>query len=122
MSRVHQIERERLMVGSSADLGDRMASRAAQAVNYVLGVIELFLAFRFFLLLLGANSSNAFVSFVYAVSGLFVAPFKGIFSNSVQGVAVFDWATVLAMIVYAVIAYAVVNLIAAAQADDDDVI
>jgi len=84
-------------------------------VYYILGIIEAFLAFRLIFKLLGANPGSAFVSFIYNVSGAFVAPFGGIFRSAVnKGIetkSVLDPTTIIAMIVYALIAYGIVKLI-----------
>jgi len=82
-----------------------------QIVWYVLGFIEILLAFRFILKLLGANDGAGFSRLVYEVSHLFVSPFINVFSTTqVQG-SVFEWATVLAMIVYWVIALGIIRLL-----------
>src|SRR5687768_17519939 len=55
-------------------------STAANVVWYILGVLEIMLAFRFALKLFGANPSSGFVDFVYNVSGVLTAPFDSIFN------------------------------------------
>lgn len=54
-----------------------------RVVYYVLGVIEVFLALRFVLRMLGANAQTAFVQFIYSVSAIFMAPFTAIFKTTV---------------------------------------
>lgn len=73
----------------------------------VAGVILLLLAFRFILSLLGANTSNSFAQFIYNTSHPFVAPFFGLFNyNNIQyGVSRFEVYTLVAMLVYAAIAW-----------------
>ena len=85
-------------------------------VNYLLGVLDLLLVFRLIFKLLGANPGSAFVSLLYNISGVFLAPFSGIFRAIVinKGIAnesVLEPSTIIAMIVYALIAYGVVRLI-----------
>lgn len=84
-------------------------------IYFILGFLEIFLAFRFVLKLAGANPSSGFVDFIYNVSGFFIMPFKGIFRSSTgQGIettSVFDSATLIAMIVYALVAWGIVKLI-----------
>ncbi|KAF0092620.1 MAG: hypothetical protein FD141_804 [Fusobacteria bacterium] len=79
-------------------------------------IIEVILAFRLVLKLLGANAESAFVKFIYGVSQVFVGVFQGIFSDaSTEGLettAVFEPGTVIAMIVVAIIAWIVMKLIA----------
>lgn len=83
----------------------------ARVVYFIFGVIIAFIALRFVLLLLGANEGNAFVDFVYAVSGVFVAPFYGIFGNTPQfGRSVLDISSIVAMAVYALVAWGLAAL------------
>lgn len=78
-----------------------------QIVWFVSGVILLLLGFRFVLSLLGANTSNGFAQFIYNTSHPFVAPFFGLFNyNNIQyGVSRFEIYTLVAMAVYAAIAW-----------------
>jgi hypothetical protein len=84
--------------------------RAYQVIWYILGVVEVLLAFRVLLLLLGANPRSGFTSFIYALSGPFAIPFAGILRSSVTGGSVMEWSTLIGMIVYALIAYGLVKL------------
>jgi len=73
------------------------------------------LAFRLIFKILGANPEHTFVSIIYNISGAFLAPFSGIFRTSVtKGIetkSVLEPATIIAMIVCALISYGVVELI-----------
>ncbi len=82
-----------------------------QVVWYVLGVIEVLLVFRFLLKMAGANSYSTFVNFIYAFSEPFAAPFRGVFGVTASAQYVFEWTTIVAMVVYAVVAYGIVKLI-----------
>lgn len=85
--------------------------RGTQIVWYLLGFIEALLAFRFLLKLLGANPAAGFSSFVYKISYPFAAPFISVFRiTQVQG-SVFEWTTLLAMLVYWLIAWAIIKLL-----------
>ncbi|MDH7566294.1 MAG: YggT family protein [Clostridiales bacterium] len=89
--------------------------KSRNAIYYVLGVMEVMLAFRFIFKLLGANPNSGFVAFLYSITGIFAAPFSGIFNSfATNGLAVrsvFEPAVIIAMIVYAIIAWGLVNLI-----------
>lgn len=91
----------------------------ANGVWFLTGVIEVFLAFRFFLKLLGANPASGFVSFVYSVSSPLTAPFRGIFSTpTTEGditTSIFETSTLVAVIVYALLGWAIVKLMALSQ-------
>lgn len=84
--------------------------RTYQIVWYVLAVIEILLAFRMALRALGANPFSGFTNFVYAVSNPFALPFSGILQTNVSGASVFEWSTIVAALVYLVIAYGIVHL------------
>jgi hypothetical protein len=84
--------------------------RAYQIIWYILGVIEVVLAFRIVLKFLGANSYSGFTNFIYAVSSPFALPFAGILRTTVSSDLVFEWSTLIAMVVYAVVAYGLVAL------------
>ena len=84
--------------------------RGTQVVWYILGLLEVLLAFRFVLKLLAANPSAGFSSFIYNVSHPFAAPFLNVFNvTKVEG-GVFEWTTLLAMFVYWLIAWGIVRL------------
>jgi hypothetical protein len=84
--------------------------RGTQIVWYILGLIEVLLAFRFVLKLLGANPAAGFTSFIYGVSYIFAAPFLSVFRISqVEGNA-FEWTTLLAIFVYWVLAVGIIKL------------
>jgi len=82
-----------------------------RVVYYVLGVIEVFLGTRFLLRMLGANAHTAFVQFIYSVSAVFMAPFTAIFKTTVTEGAKLEWSILVAMAVYALIAWGIVVLI-----------
>lgn len=80
-------------------------------VWYVAGILLVLLAFRFALALLGANPANAFANFIYNASHPFVAPFFSLFGYDLQyGVSRVEVYTLVAMAVYAVIAYGIGRL------------
>lgn len=85
--------------------------RGTQVVWYILSVLEAMLAIRFALKLLGANPVAGFSSFIYGITYPFAAPFLGVFKSSkpVAG-SVFEWTTLLAMLVYWLLAVAIIKL------------
>ncbi len=84
--------------------------RGTQVVWYLLGLIEVLLVFRFVLKLLGANPGAGFTDFVYAVSGVFAAPFLNVFRVTQVSGSTFEWASLLAMFAYWVLAYGLIKL------------
>jgi hypothetical protein len=84
---------------------------AQRFIWFIAGVIDALIAIRFVLLLLGANQSAGFVDFIYGITGVLVAPFVGIFGEPIYGQFMFEWSSVLAIIVYSLIAWGIVRLI-----------
>lgn len=78
---------------------------------YVAGVLLVLLAFRFVLALLGANPDNGFANFIYTLSHPFVAPFFSLFGYNLRlGVSHFETYTLVAMAVYAIVAWGLAKL------------
>ena len=82
-----------------------------RVIYFVLGVIEVIMGLRFVFRLLGANPDSAFVRALYNLSLVFVAPFNGIFNDQTLGnTSVFEVSTLIAMLIYALIAWGLVAL------------
>jgi hypothetical protein len=84
--------------------------RIYQLIWYALGFIEVLLAFRFFLKLIGANPFTGFVSLIYGLSEPFILPFSGIVQTTVANTSIFEWSAIIAAIVYVIVAYGLVQL------------
>lgn len=90
-----------------------------QTVEYLIyfafGFLEVMLAFRLLLKLTGANTISGFVKFIYGLTGIFVMPFQGIFhqafSQGVDATAILEPATLVALIVYVLLAWGIVKLL-----------
>src|SRR5947209_3639570 len=90
--------------------------RAAAAVGLMVGVVDIVIAGRFLLELLGASLQSSFVNMILLVSAPLVAPFHGIFGNAGSKTNVFEPAALVAIAVYAVIGWGIVMLIRIATA------
>ncbi|CAN5688799.1 hypothetical protein BH11PAT2_BH11PAT2_04260 [soil metagenome] len=84
--------------------------RSTQIVWYVLGLIEVLLAFRFVLKLLGANPSAGFSHIVYSITYPLAAPFLAVFNSTRVSDSIFEWTTLLAMFVYWAIAMGLIKI------------
>lgn len=84
--------------------------RGTQIVWYILGIIEVLLAFRFVLKLLGANPAAGFSSFIYGLTYVFAEPFLNVFRVTTVSGSALEWTTLLAMLVYWVIAIGIIKL------------
>jgi hypothetical protein len=87
------------------------ADRLVQAVWLVFGIIEGLLAIRFLLLLLGANRANDFAQLILGASRPLVAPFVGLFGTPAVGPSVFELHTLVAMLVYLLLAWVMVKIV-----------
>lgn len=76
---------------------------AKRVVYYIGGVIMALIALRFLFLLLGANQGSGFVDFIYGLSGIFVAPFIGIFGEPTFGASYVEISSIVAIVVYGLI-------------------
>jgi uncharacterized protein YggT (Ycf19 family) len=70
---------------------------------WLAAVLEIMLLLRFFLKLIGANQSNAFAGFLYAFTDIILHPFSGI----VGALFTFEWSTLIGMLVYGLLFFAV---------------
>lgn len=84
--------------------------RSYQIVWYIVGLIEVLLGFRVVLLLFGADSNSGFANLIYSMSDPLASPFAGIFGVTRTSGAVFEWSTLIAMMVYAIVAYGIVAI------------
>jgi hypothetical protein len=85
--------------------------RAIQAVWWIVGFLDVLIAIRFVLKLFGANTSAAFVRFMYDVTWPLVAPFHGIFNTTQEGRSILEPESLVAIAIYALIGWGVVSLI-----------
>jgi uncharacterized protein YggT (Ycf19 family) len=85
--------------------------RAAAFVGFIVGVVDVFIAARFLGKLFGASAQSAFVNFIYQVSAPMVSPFTGIFGDTGTKTNTFETASLVALVVYAVIGWGLVVLI-----------
>ena len=84
---------------------------AQRVVWFIVGAISVLIALRFVLLLLGASREAGFTEFIYGPSGIFAAPFLGIFGQPTYGSSVFEVSSLLAIAVYLLIGWGIAKLL-----------
>mgnify|MGYP001571001763 CR=1 FL=1 len=97
----------------------KIAATGSQTTEYLIyfffGALEVLLAFRLVLKLMGASVSSAFVNIIYDLSGLFILPFEGIFrrgfTQGIETTSVLEPSTLVAIIVYAILSWGIVKLV-----------
>ncbi len=90
----------------------------SRVMQVVFALVQILLVFRLGFKLLGANASNVFVNLIYATTAPLVGLFEGIFSEvNMEGntFAVFEPATVIAIIVTAAVSYIVLRMLSVKQ-------
>lgn len=77
-------------------------------LQWFLAVLEVSLAIRFILRLIGADANNMFAGFLYALTEIILFPFSSIVKDPVfrQNQA-FEWSTLIAMAIYYLIFWAI---------------
>ena len=92
---------------------------AQRIIYYIGGVIIALLAVRLLLQLFGANQASEFVSFVYSLSGIFVAPFYGIFGEPTFGQSHFETSALVAIVVYTLVIVGIAKLLAVTRPHEE---
>ncbi|MBJ7609023.1 MAG: YggT family protein [Candidatus Dormibacteraeota bacterium] len=85
--------------------------RLRQLLRLALLVVEAMVALRIVLKVTGANAQAGFSSFVYRVSSPFVEPFHPVFADQSVNQHPFEVGSLLAMVVYAALAYLAVRVV-----------
>lgn len=85
--------------------------RVQRMIYYVFGVVQAFIAIRFILKLLAANPSSPFTQIIYNISWVFVFAFNGVVPDTASGSSVLEWFSIVAIVVYALVAVGLAKLI-----------
>ena len=92
--------------------GRRMIGyRVTQLVYWVFGLIEGLIAIRFVLKALDANPAAGFAQFIYGITSGLVWPFVNLFPNPTYQGATFELSSIIAFIVYALLAWLIGQLV-----------
>ena len=94
-------------------------------IYYLFGALEVLLTFRLILKIAGASTFSGFVRFIYGLSGFFVRPFEGIFrrvaSEGIETTSILEPSTIVALVVYAIVAVGIVKLIRISSGEEQPV-
>lgn len=84
-------------------------------IYFLFGLLEVLLVFRLVLKVTGASMASAFVGMIYGLTGVFILPFEGIFrrwfAQGVETTSILEPSTLVAIVVYAVLAWGIVMLL-----------
>jgi hypothetical protein len=95
---------------AGTDSGEFLLRKVNDIVWLFIGLIMLLLVVRVIFLLLGANNTGI-VSTIYQTSGVFIAPFVGIFQSPSYGSSFFDMAAVVGLVFYAILGFVITSVL-----------
>ncbi len=97
---------------TSRESSDQTTVILVNLVRIAYGFLAVMLALRMFLSLFAANTTNSFAVFVYSFTRPFVRPFQGLFGVDTlsAGGSRFEIETLVAIIVYGLVAWLLINL------------
>jgi len=81
--------------------------KITQLIWLFLGILEALIALRIGLKLIGANPDSPIVALIYGLTYLFLFPFEGMTATPTAGGIVLELSSLFAMLIYALIAWAV---------------
>lgn len=89
------------------------ATVARRAIIFIFGLIQGLILLRIVLLLVAARQGNDLVSFIYTLSDIFVAPFRGILriNEVAAGQSALDVAAIVAIIGWTILELIVLGLL-----------
>lgn len=81
--------------------------KATQLVWLLFGFLEVMIALRIALKMIGANSDSPIVALIYGFTYMFLFPFEGMTATPASGGMVLELSSLFAMVIYALIAWAI---------------
>lgn len=85
--------------------------KATQLIWLLLGILEVMIALRIGLKLIGANPDSPIVAVIYGFTYLFLFPFTGLVSSPTTGNFVLELSSMFAMVVYSLLAWAAERIV-----------
>ncbi|HEX7556764.1 MAG TPA: hypothetical protein VF338_09085 [Leptolinea sp.] len=85
--------------------------KATQLIWLLFGILEVIIALRIGLLMIGANPNSPIVALIYGFTFLFLFPFTGLVNSPAVGNMVLELSSIFAMVIYALIAWAIERIV-----------
>ena len=85
--------------------------KASQLIWLLFGTLEVLIALRIGLKLIGANADSPIVAMIYGFTSLFLLPFAGLIASPTVGGMVLEISSLFAITVYALVAVGVERLV-----------
>ena len=105
-------ERDVVVIQTPAQIATRRTAllKIQQIIYLILGVMEGLITIRFLLRLFAANPAAGFAQFIYGVTGPMLFPFYGLFPTPQFEGSVMEVISIVAMLVYALLAWLVIRI------------
>jgi len=89
------------------------AGMVERLIIWIFGIIQLLIILRIVLLLFAARDANPIVSFIYSITDLLVAPFRGIFGMNeiAAGATALDVAALVALVGWTILELVILGLV-----------
>jgi uncharacterized protein YggT (Ycf19 family) len=85
--------------------------RTVEVIYLVFGIVDALLLVRLLLKILGTNPDAPFSSFIYNLTDVLLGPFKGMLAAVVSGKTIFEPSVLIAILVYALIAWMLAKIV-----------
>jgi hypothetical protein len=106
-----EVEKRQEIVENVAMARNLKLSKITQFTWLLFGLLLALIALRVILKLIAANPASPFAALVYGVSDLFLWPFFGLTATPQAGGAIVEIPSIIAMVVYALVAWAIVKVL-----------
>lgn len=108
----HEVTTDEPVAASSSEVVSNFnpGRRAVELIYLVFGVIDGLLLIRLLLKLMGANPDAGFASWIYGVTGVLLAPFRGLLPTVGNTQSQLEMSVVIAIVVYALIGWVLARL------------
>ena len=104
------VRAQRQVVEDPSAPGRVLVARIAGLIWLLFGILDALIFVRIVLKMVAANPASGFAAFVYNLTGVFLLPFSNLIASPVIGTGVFEIFSVIAMVVYALLAWVIVRL------------
>src|SRR4051812_47445311 len=104
------IQAQRQVVEDPSASGRVLVARISGIIWLLFGVLDALIVLRVVLKFIAANPTNDFSNFIYSVTNIFLSPFNNLIASPAIGNGVFEISSLIALIVYTLLAWLVVRL------------
>jgi hypothetical protein len=112
------IIRPEQIVGDPPATRRKRIYKGEQVIYLIFGIVEALIAIRLILRLLAANPAAGFATFIYGITDPLVAPFVGLFATPAYDGNMLELGSIVAIIVYALVAWLLVRVLWLAAGED----